>query len=382
MPTTLRSLPAVLTRVRPRVTLYRCGDQTGPVGHDLRGKTALAQSLAELLGYEFVGTYDAAHHPRHPLYVVPSDTLTSLDEARRLGVGGARDLFGGFVPRPFMATKVISHPLVRPRAAAPAGWVGALGAQLEGIVLPGYSVFTPPDALRAGERLLEHGPIRLKNAGGVGGAGQVVVSDRGALAAQIDRIDPTELAAQGWVVERNLDQVETYSVGQVEVGPWTLSYVGQQYTTRNPRGHRVYGGSTLLVTRGGFEALPALDLTDAERLAIDQAMRYHQAARRAFRGMFASRVNYDIAQGVDATGQARSGVLEQSWRIGGASGSEVAALHAFKADERLRTLRVSNREVYGNEAAVPAHAMVYYDDIDPDVGRLTKYAHIESHVHA
>jgi hypothetical protein len=382
MPTTLRSLPAVLTRVRPRVTLYRCANHAGPIGHDLRGKTALAQSLADLLGYEFVGEYDAAHHPRHPLYVVPSDTLCSLDEARRLGVSGARDLFGGFVPRPFMATKVISHPLVRSRAAAPAGWVAALGAQLESIVLPGYSVFTPSDALRAGERLLEQGSIRLKNAGGVGGAGQVVVTDREALKAQLERIDPTELAAQGWVIERNLDHVETYSVGQVEVGRWTASYVGRQYTTRNPRGHRVYGGSTLLVTRGGFEQLGELALTDPERVAIDQAMRYHQAARRAFRGMFASRVNYDIAQGVDAAGQAHSGVLEQSWRIGGASGSEIAALHAFKADERLRTVRVSNREIYGDEVAIPPDAMVYYDDVDPDVGRLTKYAHIESHVHA
>ena len=382
MPTTVRSLPALLTRVRPRVTLYRCGAQTGPIGHDLRGKLALASSLAELLGYEFIGEYDPEHHPRHPLYVVPSDTLCGLDEARRLGVGGERDLFGGFVPRAFMATKVISHPLVRPRAAAPAGWVAGLGAQLDGVVLPGYSVFTPSDALHAGERLLEHGPVRLKNAGGVGGTGQSVATSREALRAQIDAIDPTVLAAQGCVIERNLDEVVTFSVGQVEVGRWTLSYVGEQYTTRNPRGHRVYGGSTLRVVRGGFAQLGELEPSDAERVAIDQAMRYHDAARRAFRGMFASRVNYDIAQGIDAAGQRLSGVLEQSWRIGGASGSEIAALHAFAADERLRAVRVSNREVYGDERKIPSDALVYYDDVDADVGRLTKYAHIESHVHA
>ena len=54
---------------------------------------------------------------------------------------------------------------------------------------------------------------------------------------------------------------------------------------------------------------------------------------------FASRRNYDIARGIDAQGQWRCRVLEQSWRIGGASGPEVAALQAFRADPALRVIR-------------------------------------------
>ena len=53
---------------------------------------------------------------------MPSDTLVGLEAARALGVNSEHDLFGGVVPHAFVATKVITHPLVRPRAPAPAGW--------------------------------------------------------------------------------------------------------------------------------------------------------------------------------------------------------------------------------------------------------------------
>ena len=44
---------------------------------------------------------------------------------------------------------------------------------------------------------------------------------------------------------------------------------------------------------------------------------------------FASRRNYDVVAGLDARGQRRCGVLEQSWRVGGASPAELVALAAF-----------------------------------------------------
>ena len=57
-----------------------------------------------------------------------------------------------------------------------------------------------------------------------------------------------------------------------------------------------------------------LALASEVETAIDQARGYHTAALASFRGMFASRCNYDVVQGIDDRGQWRSGVLEQSWR--------------------------------------------------------------------
>jgi hypothetical protein len=67
-------------------------------------------------------------------------------------------------------------------------------------------------------------------------------------------------------------------------------------------------------------------------------------------------------------------VLEQSWRAGGASGAEVAALEAFRADPGLRAVRASTFEIYGQCHAPPPGAVVYFCGEDERVGSMTKYA--------
>jgi hypothetical protein len=96
----------------------------------------------------------------------------------------------------------------------------------------------------------------------------------------------------------------------------------------------------------------------------------------SFRGMFASRCNYDVVQGIDDRGQWRSGVLEQSWRAGGASAAEVAALEAFRADRSLEVVRAATTEVYST-GSIPADAHVYFRGVDEHAGAMTKYVRIE-----
>ena len=78
--------------------------------------------MAALKGYAFGGQHEPQRHYSGPVYLVPSDTLVGLEAARALGVNGEQDLFGGVVPHAFVATKVITHPLVTERAQSPAGW--------------------------------------------------------------------------------------------------------------------------------------------------------------------------------------------------------------------------------------------------------------------
>ena len=118
------------------------------------------------------------------------------------------------------------------------------------------------------------------------------------------------------------------------------------------------------------------------RLAIAQARVYDRAADECFLGFFASRRNYDVAQGIDAQGRWRSGVLEQSWRLGGASGAEIAAIEAFCADPNVNAVRAVSREVYGDCPSPPDDAAVYFRGVDPNVGPLTKYARVECDAHA
>jgi hypothetical protein len=178
------------------------------------------------------------------------------------------------------------------------------------------------------------------------------------------------------VLEANLEHVTTYSVGQIRVAGKTVSYYGTQRLTPDNGGEMVYGGSDLVVCDGDYDDLLGLDLPEKARLAVMQAQVYDGAASACFRGFFASRRNYDVAQGIDGRGRACSGVLEQSWRIGGASGAEIAALEAFNHGA-TGAVRASTVELYGEGQTVPPGADVLYRDQDAEVGFITKYVTVD-----
>lgn len=364
----------------PQVAFYRRGGRTGPHDHDAAAKARVAQSIAELLGWDFVGELEPARRSGRRIYLVPTDTLPTFADARRLGVRGPGDLFGGVVPQPFVATKLISHPLVRPGSPAPRGWSAACGERMKSAVLPGYSVFTSGDARIAAQRLLQHGAIRLKDPAGVGGVGQWVVRRLDELEPHLERFGVERLARHGLVLERNLQDVTTYSVGCVEVGGLRAAYYGTQNLTPNRQGHEVYGGSRLVVSRGGLEDLLCAALEPGAHRAVERALVFHRTAMGCFKGLIASRCNYDVAQGIADDGQPCCGVLEQSWRIGGASGAEAAALHAFRADAALARVSASTCERYGDDVRPPPGAWVLYDGPDSHGGRLVKYVEVKRDV--
>jgi hypothetical protein len=364
-----------MTRQRKRggtVVTYSCRASRQHESVTLR---ELASRLAAIKGYDFAEEFDPARRYAGTLYFVPNDTLVGIAQAQALGIRNEQDLFGGVVPFGFAATKVITHPLPEADSRSPEGWSPEFANRVRDVVLPGYSVFTPRDARIAGVRLLALGRVRIKHPAGIGGSGQAVVDDERAL-AQLHSLDDDALLRDGLVLEQDLTKVVTHSVGQVYVGDMRASYFGVQRLTTNHRGEQVYGGSDLTIARGDFDRLLELVLAPEVKIAIDQARGYHTAAMTSFRGMFASRCNYDIAQGVDNRGQWRSGVLEQSWRMGGASAAEVAALEAFRVDGSLDVVRASTTEVYSTES-VPADAVVYFRGVDEHAGAMTKYARIE-----
>lgn len=355
------------------VVLYSNTTANRPGSHESVSRAWVAGRLAALKGYEDAGEYDASVRYRGPLYFVPGETLVNLETANELGIRTEDDLFGGVVPYSFVATKAITHPLVDAQACAPEGWSHDFGRQVADSILLGYAAFSRDDARRAGERMLKSGPARVKQSRGIGGRGQIMVTETRELDAALDEMEAAELARYGIVIEQHLEEVATYSVGQVRVAGLVATYCGTQRLTQGNDGHTVYGGSDLLVVHGDFDALLGLEHAPELRLAVEQACKYDAAAAEEFQGLLASRRNYDVARGRDPGGQWRSGVLEQSWRIGGASAAEVASLEAFRADPDLRAVRAATVEVHG-ECEPPPHAIVYFSGKDERVGLITKYA--------
>src|SRR5262249_58172222 len=108
------------------------------------------------------------------------------------------------------------------------------------------------------------------------------------------------------------------------IGSLRISYHGTQRTVRDTEGRPVYGGSNLVCVRGGWESLEALPMPSEVRAAVAAARQYDAAAEE-FSGFMASRRNYDIAQGIGPDGLPQSGVLEPSWRVGGAGSAPLPA---------------------------------------------------------
>ncbi|MGI4935973.1 MAG: DUF3182 family protein, partial [Janthinobacterium lividum] len=157
------------------VVVYRNQPAAQTRGHESATRLELGRRLAAIKKLDFGGEFNHGERYPAPLYYVPSETLCRNEMRTDLGIRDEHDLFGGVVPHAFVATKVITHGLVTPDAVAPRGWSAPLAAELEPVVLPGYSVFRAADARLACMRLLEQGPVRVKKASGIGGLGQWVV---------------------------------------------------------------------------------------------------------------------------------------------------------------------------------------------------------------
>jgi len=366
-------IEAASTTARNGAVVTYWGERQMPAeGHERCTLDAVARALAAIKGYRFAGAYDPNERRQEHLYFVPRDTLLAED-IRELPIAGEDDLFGGVVRHPFVATKTITHALLDARSRSPEGWSTRFPERVREDVLFGYSAFSPEDARLAGQRMLNSGPTRLKLAAGIGGCGQKVVHDTASLDSALNGFDRSGISRDGIVVEQDLTDVTTYSVGQVNAAGLRIAYYGTQRLTANHEGRQVYGGSDLLIVRGDFDQLLEHNDNPLVSLAIEQAMRYDAAARDEFAGFFASRRNYDVAQGFDARGHLRSGVLEQSWRSGGATPAELPALSAFLADATLRAVCASSVEVYGDDDPPPG-ATVIFRGTDPKVGKLLKYS--------
>ncbi|MGV8889761.1 MAG: DUF3182 family protein [Pseudomonas sp.] len=365
-PTNIKKL-VVAHSVRPEAPL-----------HEVETNRALARWLAQILGLKYGGSYDPELHKGRDLYLLPTQTLVGVAAARQLGVKGPEDLWGGYVDHDFICTKAISHGLCNKNAHAPEGWSPLFSERVRNVVLDGLSVFSLEDARPAAVHLLYSGPIRIKPIHACAGRGQEVIKSLDQFDAILARSDAETLFTEGVVLEQDLDQVITHSVGQTFIGDKVLSYCGDQYLTKDGQGEQVYGGSNLLVVQGYYDDLLELDLPDDVQLAIRQAQVFDSAADEAYPGFYASRRNYDIAQGVDSNGKQRSGVLEQSWRMGGASSAEVAALQSFVNDPGMRAIRVSSVETYIDQP-LPTDAIEVYRGPAQNSDFLLKYVTVKSY---
>jgi hypothetical protein len=338
--------------------------------HDNITALNLGRWAAQLIEGQFCGDYEPGSSTSQR-YFIGRETLL-VDDALALGIRNGADFLGGAVHAPVIATKGISHPLFRTNSLAPPGWNPEFTDRTADVVLPGFSAFRMEDAFEAGAALLAAGSVRLKPVIETGGQGQCVVRTVNELESALVNIGEHATPPRGLVLERNLTKVCTYSVGQVRLLNQTISYVGTQSETPDNLGRTAYGGSTLRCFKGALRDLSKEKLSDDEWSAARHAIIFDMAADSCLPGFFASRRNYDVAAGYDDHGERLWGVLEQSWRIGGATGAELAAIERFGVEANASEVRVSAVERYGLRKA-PDDCRILYHGTDPEHGPLLKF---------
>jgi hypothetical protein len=333
--------------------------------------SAVAKTIAQLKCYEFGGCYRHADQYSGHIFFVPENSMVR-EEALKLGIQTSNDFFGGVVPHPFVKTKAITHQLIDNSAQRPEGWSPEFAERVRNVVLPGFTAFSVRDAHIAATRILTSGPVRVKEPLFSRGRGQALVNSIGEWDSFVEKSLSDHLPAYGVVLEMNLRLVTTLNIGQIAVNGVTVTYYGTQRTAIDNEGRPGYGGSDIVCVRGGWEALDRLPMAAEIRLGVAQARLYDDAASE-YSGFMASRRNYDVGQGIDGEGRRRSGVFEASWRVGGASTAELAALEAFLQDPDLQTIQASAVKEFGKGLEAPEGAAIHFHGDDPEAGPMIRY---------
>ena len=331
----------------------------------------LAKQVSRVLGLRYDGRLEDG--PRGSgLFLIPFLTVCAdelSDFSYQIEEG---NFLGGWVPHPLQATKAITHPLATGEPPL-AGWSPGFTAAVNDLTLFGFTSFTAAGTTRAGLQLLKEGEVRLKPVYAAGGNDQRVARSEDELIEVVQTLSDRSGQHSGLVVEENLHDAETYGIGRIRLGDMSASYLGIQDLTRNNQGNFVYGGTRMLVARGGFRELLPLLTSKTEEMAVRLAMEFDRLADQHL-GLVASRRNYDVIAGRTAAGEMKCAVLEQSWRMGGATGAEIAALQAFAERPGLHHVGAATVERYGDDEMPPEGSTVYFHGVDPKLGPHLKYA--------
>lgn len=328
--------------------------------------SAIARHIGDILGAkEIVRGFSG--DPRDSNYFLPYSPYTPLDQERR-GIEREDEFYGAVLHHPLVGDKVTLHPLI---GRAPRQFERSVAENLAAVnaVLPGYSIFTQGDAIRAFTLLKEQGhDVRLKDPTQSDYNGQYRVEDevdlRKSVAAvqQSMRARGIDLHERGLVLEANLSgQITTTSVGSLLLGGEQYSFIADQKCTSN-NGAEVFGGSRMRVVRGGPNNLLRATHRPNEILTIQQAVAAHGIYEKYER--LESRFSFDILQGADPNGQLMSGVIDTTFRSGGLTAGEVLAIKAFHTNPCPELVTVDINLEYSPVDDTPKGSTIFLDHPD------------------
>lgn len=297
-----------------------------------KGRNGLvAKYIADYIGVPYLGEMSENSEPNG--YYVPPVT-----QIRGVGVStnviNSEDFYGLIVDDISHVGKSILHPTIS--SYVPNYYSHEFSRSVESFVLPGLTVFSSEDALNAVISLKKIGDfdIRLKMSDKSDGHGQFFIKNELELQKVFDDIGDDYVKNKGVVLEANVNEAKTISVGFAVLGRDIFSFLAIQKNDIAPEdGRDRYMGAVVRVVKGEMSNLIDIAKNSREKSAIVTGENFYNRYKSF--GPIASRLSFDYLYGLDNKGNQMSGVTDITGRLGGTCPALVLAAKEFKRDPNL-----------------------------------------------
>lgn len=299
----------------------------------------IASVFAEVVKGEYRGEFSARSEGQ---YIIPATTIT-FEQARDLGIQTVEDFYGVAVQSIDEVGKAILHPSVSQES--PAFHNARFAEKVKQLVLPGATGFTREDLLTAynSNQLLSY-DLRLKLPNESDGNGQYHITSYEQLAHLLDIVGTEFIAEHGMVLEAEVKNPETVSVGFLTLGGETYAFLAHQkndiVTEQDETGDTYersrYKGAYIAImqSKDGIAGLLELpNLSHLEKDAIHAVSLFYQAYREEI-GPMVSRISFDYLSGTDNQGNKLGGITDITGRLGGYCGALMLAVKELSQQEK------------------------------------------------
>lgn len=293
----------------------------------------VARCIADYLGLDFL---ERQVKDNIGVYVVPAVTL-ERDRAEYLGIYSPEDFYGGSVGHVQQAGKSVLHRTMS--SNIPGFYSGDFVGKVDEFVLPGVTGFSREDLIAGYMKFMNKDcDMRLKLPGESDGNGQYVARSKIELMDLLCMHEDGCINEHGLVLEANVNEPRTLSVGYAQIGRDMFSFlVNQKEDKVNEGGHERsrYRGAQVRVVRGELGELQKLKKLDRrEKEAIRTSLGFSRIYKEEM-GVVASRLSFDHISGFDSNGNEIGGITDITARLGGTCPAVMLAAGRFKGEPDL-----------------------------------------------
>lgn len=306
------------------------------LGFKIERNGSIAQRIARHMGLQYKPSPLFHTTPEESAYIVPGVTLDTAT-ATQLLIKNETDMYGAAVPNFDMIGKSILHQSVSNNAPPFYNSAFARTVEQNGLVLPGVTGFSVQDLLDSYRAVgTPSRGLRLKQSNESDGNGQHEIVGIEHLRKLLNAIGELELANHGAIIEPNLEQKKTNSVGFFKLGNDQYVFVADQLNGNTDERDRYLGGENIVVTRGEFQALDDLlmRLRDPRQEVVSKAMVFLKHYFEYFPNSITSRLSVDVLSGFHAGFGKLSGITDITGRLGGLCPATILAAQHLQDNPR------------------------------------------------